>query len=90
MRAHRGEREGQLRLEIVDDGCGISRAMRNQIFDPFFTTKKRGRGTGLGLTVVDQLVRSHAAQIDVESEPGRGTIVRLVWPSAVQPDEVAS
>jgi two-component system, NtrC family, sensor histidine kinase HydH len=90
VRAHRAEREGWLRLEIVDDGCGIARAMRNQIFDPFFTTKKRGRGTGLGLTVVDQLVRSHAAQIEVDSEPGRGTMVRIVWPSAVHPEEAVS
>jgi signal transduction histidine kinase len=78
------------RLEVADNGCGIPRAIRNQIFDPFFTTKKRGLGTGLGLAVVDQLVRGQGAEIEVDSEPGRGTVVRLFWPAANVPAEAAS
>jgi signal transduction histidine kinase len=69
-----------LQLEIIDDGSGIPHDIQPQIFDPFFTTKKRGQGTGLGLWVVAQLVRAHAAEIEVESSPGVGTTVRLTWP----------
>jgi signal transduction histidine kinase len=69
-------------VEVEDDGVGIASAHRAQVFDPFFTTKKRGQGTGLGLWVVAQLVRSHGAEIDLESEPGDGTRVRLTWPAS--------
>jgi signal transduction histidine kinase len=71
-----------LELRIEDDGCGIAPEHLHQVFDPFFTTKKRGRGTGLGLTVVAQVVRNHGGQVEIDSEPGRGTCVRLRWPVA--------
>jgi PAS domain S-box-containing protein len=70
-------------LEISDDGHGIPREIQKQVFDPFFTTKKRGQGTGLGLWVVAQLVRAHAAEIELDSVPGKGTVIRITWP--VQP-----
>jgi signal transduction histidine kinase len=78
MRASR--RGDAVIIEVLDNGHGISPEIRAQIFDPFFTTKKRGQGTGLGLWVVAQLVRAHAAEIDVESTLGSGTTVRLTWP----------
>jgi two-component system sensor histidine kinase HydH len=90
VRARRGTRAATGQLEVVDDGCGIPRALRNQIFDPFFTTKKRGRGTGLGLAVVDQIARAHSAQVEVETEPGRGTVVRLHWPVSTAETEAPS
>jgi two-component system, NtrC family, sensor histidine kinase HydH len=71
-----------VRIEVVDDGCGIPEELRHQVFDPFFTTKKRGQGTGLGLTVAAQIVRNHGGEIDLESEPRRGTRVVLRWPAA--------
>lgn len=71
-----------VRIEVSDDGCGIAEEHRNQVFDPFFTTKKRGQGTGLGLTVVAQIARSHGVQVELESRPGRGTRVSLQWPAA--------
>jgi two-component system sensor histidine kinase HydH len=74
--------EPHLILEVEDDGVGIDPAMRTQVFDPFYTTKKRGRGTGLGLWVVAQLVRAHGAQIDLESASTNGTLVRITWPVA--------
>lgn len=67
-------------LEVRDDGQGIPIGNQAQVFDPFFTTKKRGQGTGLGLWVVAQLVRAHAGEIELESAPGAGTTVRVLWP----------
>ncbi len=73
-------REATVLLEIEDDGHGIPRELQKQVFDPFFTTKKRGQGTGLGLWVVAQLVRAQAAEIELDSTPGKGTTVRVAWP----------
>jgi signal transduction histidine kinase len=73
-------RAGALVMEVADDGQGIPHELQAQIFDPFFTTKKRGQGTGLGLWVVAQLVRSHAGEIELDSAPGAGTTVRITWP----------
>jgi len=72
---------GLLRIEVIDDGCGIPEERRNQVFDPFFTTKKRGQGTGLGLTLAAQIVRNHGGQIELTSAPGRGTRVVVLWPA---------
>jgi len=69
-------------IDVTDDGAGIPHELQAQVFDPFFTTKKRGQGTGLGLWVVAQLVRAHAAEIELESAPGQGTTVRVSWPVA--------
>lgn len=71
-----------VRLEIIDEGCGIPPENLHRVFDPFFTTKKRGQGTGLGLTIVSQIVRNHGAEIELKSEVGRGTQVLLRWPIA--------
>lgn len=67
-------------IEVVDNGHGIAPELQAQVFDPFFTTKKRGQGTGLGLWVVAQLVRSNAGELELESGPGAGTTVRIKWP----------
>ncbi|MBX3161114.1 MAG: PAS domain-containing protein [Deltaproteobacteria bacterium] len=82
LRAREGA--GAITLEVADQGHGIPRELQKQVFDPFFTTKKRGRGTGLGLWVVAELVRAQSAEIELDSAPGRGTTVRVTWPSSVQ------
>ncbi len=70
------------RLSISDDGCGMTPEQIQRAFDPFYTTKKRGQGTGLGLTVVEQIVRNHGAQIELVSDVGTGTTVSVAWPVA--------
>jgi signal transduction histidine kinase len=68
------------RIEVVDRGEGIAPEHMNAVFDPFFTTKKRGEGTGLGLSIVASIVRNHSGEIDLQSEPGVGTTVTVLWP----------
>ncbi len=68
-------------IEVVDTGHGISADDRAHLFDPFFTRKKRGKGTGLGLWVVAELARAHAAELEVDSVEGRGTTFCIVWPT---------
>ena len=60
---------------VADQGCGVASEHMNAVFDPFFTTKKRGEGTGLGLTIVEGIVRNHGGQITLASSPGEGTMV---------------
>jgi CheY-like chemotaxis protein len=69
-------------LWVADDGCGIEPAVRERIFDPFYTTKPPGQGTGLGLAVVQGIVRSHRGAITVDSAPGRGSRFDLYFPLA--------
>jgi signal transduction histidine kinase len=57
-------------VEIVDNGPGIPAEVRSRIFDPFFTTKPVGEGTGLGLDIVQRIIRNHKGSIRVESAPG--------------------
>ena len=74
-------------VEFVDTGTGMSEDVRAHIFDPLYTTKARGRGTGLGLVVVRQVLAEHGGHIEVESEPGRGARFRLIFPAAALPRE---
>jgi two-component system, NtrC family, sensor histidine kinase HydH len=73
---------GEVVVEVADDGPGIPPELRAHVFDPFFTTKKRGQGTGLGLWIVAQLVRSSGGEIELAdaAEAGTGTVVRITWP----------
>lgn len=68
-------------VEFADTGGGMSEDVRARIFDSHYTTKERGRGTGLGLVVVRQVMNDHHGGIEVESEVGRGTRFRLWFPS---------
>ena len=72
-----------LRLEIADTGEGIPREHLDRIFEPFFTTKEIGRGTGLGLSTVIGIVKSHGGFVAVASEVGRGSAFTVCLPAAV-------
>jgi signal transduction histidine kinase len=67
-------------LKVADTGGGIDPITREHIFEPFYTTKERGRGTGLGLPVVYGLMQAHSGMIDVQSQPGQGTVIALYFP----------
>ncbi len=68
-------------LEVSDSGTGIPLAIAERIFDPFFTTKAVGEGTGLGLSTVAGIVKSHGAVINLAHRPGGGTVFRIVLPA---------
>ena len=76
-------------LRVDDTGCGIQSERLEKIFEPFFSTKERGGGTGLGMAIVEDIVRAHGAAIEIESAEGRGTTVRLRWPAAPAGAEAA-
>jgi signal transduction histidine kinase len=68
-------------LTVADTGCGIPPAHLPKIFEPFFTTKEVGKGSGLGLPVVQGIIEEHGGSITVESEIGRGTTFYILLPA---------
>ena len=74
-------------LTVSDTGSGIAPKIRERIFDPFFTTGEPGRGAGLGLSMVYGIVKQAGGHLEVESEPGRGSVFRIYLPQAAGPDQ---
>jgi signal transduction histidine kinase len=68
------------RVSVIDTGPGIPAEVKSRLFDPFFTTKPVGEGTGLGLSVVQGIVRDHGGFILVENEPGEGARFDVHFP----------
>ena len=73
---------GWVRATVSDSGSGIPAGIRDRIFEPFFTTKEPGKGTGMGLTVVQTIVRSHGGRIELDTEPPPGTRFHIWLPVA--------
>jgi CheY-like chemotaxis protein len=69
-----------VRLVVADTGCGISPEIKKKIFDPYFTTKEVGKGTGMGLAVVQGIVRNHNGAITASSELGKGSTFSVFLP----------
>jgi len=74
-------------LAVTDNGHGMDADTLQHIWEPFFTTKPAGKGTGLGLSVVYGSVKQSGGFVRVDSEPGRGTVIRVYWPIISQQGE---
>jgi len=79
-----------LRLSVRDTGHGMTPEVLERIFDPYFTTKEKGRGTGLGLSVVHGIVKSHKGAITCKSMPGEGTTIDIYLPEIEFKKEAAA
>jgi signal transduction histidine kinase len=68
-------------ISVRDNGGGIPDEIRDKIFQPFFTTKPTGEGTGLGLSMsYDIVTKGHGGQLEVQTEEGKGTVLRMTLP----------
>ena len=69
------------RISVKDTGTGIDEKIIGRIFDPYFTTKPAGKGTGLGLAMVQKTVTAHKGAVTVTSKPGEGSVFEVYLPA---------
>jgi signal transduction histidine kinase len=67
-------------LSVADTGSGMEQGIVNQMFDPFFTTKEKGKGTGMGMSIVHGIVKNAGGTVLVQSNPGKGTRIEIYLP----------
>ena len=89
LRTRWGDDAQSVVAEIIDQGEGIRRADLPKIFEPFFTTKPPGRGTGLGLSICYAIIAEHDGRIEVDSDPGEGSVFRIILPRADETEDKA-
>jgi signal transduction histidine kinase len=77
-----GRVQDMVTVEVIDQGCGMTVEVLQRVFEPFFTTKAAGKGSGLGLSMVYGFVRQSGGRVQIDSEPYRGSCVRLQLPCA--------
>eukprot|EP01137_Pigoraptor_chileana_P028605 Opistho-2@12734 len=78
-------------LSVIDSGIGMAAEVASRAFDPFFTTKDVGKGSGLGLSMVHGFVHQSKGHVDIESQVGWGTTVRIYFPRVEgEPDKLAT
>jgi two-component system NtrC family sensor kinase len=84
-------KDGWVAVSVADSGSGIPKDKLGKIFDPFYTTKTVGHGVGLGLSIVDRIVKGHGGKISVRTSSGKGTkfIVQFPVPRAVKRPQIA-
>ena len=67
-------------VAVMDTGTGMSTEVRRKAFEPFFTTKEPGKGAGLGLSICEEIIRSHHGKMEIESQEGKGSTLRVQLP----------
>ncbi len=82
VKTYYDEEHNEVVVEVSDEGVGIAPDQMKHIADPFFTTKRDIGGTGLGLSISKSIVEEHGGQLDIQSRPGLGTVVRVSLPPA--------
>lgn len=67
-------------VTVMDTGLGMSAEVKRKALEPFFTTKEQGKGAGLGLSICEEIVRSHHGKMEIESQEGKGSTIRVQLP----------
>ena len=84
IRIERLAEDGWVKVVVKDGGCGMTEDQVRLALEPFYTTKSPGKGTGLGLAVCHRFIEFHQGRIQIDSAPGRGTVVIVSFPAADQ------